>query len=91
MPVVLPVGASKDDLTSALRAAGIQTSMHYPAVHRFTYYKRRFPGISLPVTEDYADREVTLPLHPKLEERDVDFVTEVLAGALTTQKMGSVS
>jgi dTDP-4-amino-4,6-dideoxygalactose transaminase len=36
----------------------------------------------LPQTEAFAGRELTLPLHPKLEDGDVETVAEALAAAL---------
>lgn len=86
MPVVLPARASKEEIANGLRAAGVQTSMHYPPVHRFSYYMDRFRDISLPKTEEYADRELTLPMHPNLHERDIDHVTSALVDALFEQK-----
>lgn len=91
MPIVLPSRASKDDVAAILRDGGIQTSIHYPPAHRFSYYAARFPNVSLPVTEAYARRELTLPLHPNLEERDVDFVTRSLATALSNQRVECLS
>lgn len=91
MPVVLPRGASREDVSASMRAAGVQTSIHYPAAHQFTYYARHFPGVSLPVTEDYSARELTLPLHPNLKDSDVAHVTRALADALATQRVGTFS
>jgi len=82
MPVVLPEATNRQAVVDALRAAGVQTTIHYPPVHRFSYYLDRFPNVSLPRTEDFADRELTLPLHPKLEECHVDRVTRALADVL---------
>ncbi len=82
MPVVLPTGACRSRVAERLRAAGVQTTVHYPPVHRFSFYRRRFPAVSLSVTEDYAERELTLPLHPKLEEAQLDFITDAFARSL---------
>ena len=39
--VVLPEGVSSDEIRSALREERIQTSMHYPPIHRFSLYAER--------------------------------------------------
>ncbi len=83
MPVILPEGTNRQAVVSKLRAAGVQTTIHYPPAHRFSYYMDRFPNVSLPRTEDFANRELTLPLHPKLEERHVDKITRALADVLS--------
>jgi dTDP-4-amino-4,6-dideoxygalactose transaminase len=85
LPVILPEGASRQHISEKLRAAGIQTTVHYPPVHRFSWYRSRFPSTRLPATEEFASRELTLPLHPKLEEREVEFVVRALSNALAPE------
>jgi dTDP-4-amino-4,6-dideoxygalactose transaminase len=75
-PVLAPSEASRDALREALRAERIQTSLHYPPIHRFTYY--RDDAVSLPRAEDVTDRLLTLPLHPRLADEDVDLVVDAL-------------
>lgn len=82
LPILLPEGADRLRIMDALRADGVQTSIHYAPVHHFSYYRERFPGIVLPVSEEFTRRELSLPLHPKMEERDVETVTRALARAL---------
>ena len=81
MPVLLPEDVDRERIMGHLRRDGIQTSIHYPPVHKFTYYQERFPGISLPNTEQFCSRELTLPLHPGLTEGDVERVVEALKQA----------
>ena len=82
MPVLLPDGTDRAAVMAAMRAAGVQTSVHYPPIHRFGYYKRTFGDVSLPVTERFAARELTLPLHPGLGVEDVERVVAALRKAL---------
>jgi dTDP-4-amino-4,6-dideoxygalactose transaminase len=83
MPVILPVGADRQFVADCLREAGIRTTVHYPAIHQFSWYETRFPSVRLPKTEEFCRRELTLPLHPKMEERDVETVTRALSQALS--------
>jgi dTDP-4-amino-4,6-dideoxygalactose transaminase len=83
MPVVLPRGSDRAAVIGSLRAAGVQTTIHYPPAHLFSYYRETFPSVRLPETEDFAERELTLPLHPKMQESHVDLVTRALAEALS--------
>ena len=64
------------DMMGELKAQGIQTSIHYPPVHLFDYYRRSlgYPKGSLPKTEDIARRLVTLPLFPKMNNKQIDTV-----------------
>jgi dTDP-4-amino-4,6-dideoxygalactose transaminase len=76
LPILLPHTADRTHVISTLKAAGIQTSQHYPPIHCFSYYQELHAGLSLPVTEDYARREVTLPLYPGMTD---DLVSQVAA------------
>ena len=85
MPIVLPREIDRAAVIASLRAAGVQTTIHYPPTHLFSYYQATFPNVSLPETEDFASRELTLPLHPKMQDAHVDLVTRAVADALAQQ------
>jgi dTDP-4-amino-4,6-dideoxygalactose transaminase len=80
-PVLLPHGTSREAVSASLHEAGVQTSVHYRPTHQFTYYRQRH-GASLPVTEAMTDRLLSLPLHARMTESDVDHVVDVLRHAL---------
>jgi dTDP-4-amino-4,6-dideoxygalactose transaminase len=85
-PVLLEPGRDRAAFREALRREGVQTSMHYPPIHLFTYYRDRF-GLregDLPATEEFAAREVTLPLHSRMRDAEVDLVTGAVKRALET-------
>jgi dTDP-4-amino-4,6-dideoxygalactose transaminase len=71
-----PSPEERDRARERLREQRIQTSVHYPPIHRFSRY--RTDGERLPIAEEIADRVVTLPLHPRLTEAEVDEVCDVL-------------
>lgn len=77
-PVVLTTGdaARRDRVREALHAAGIQTSVHYPAVHRFSIYADC--AAKLPRTEFVCDHEITLPMYAALTDEQVDFICDTL-------------
>ncbi|MGG5887549.1 DegT/DnrJ/EryC1/StrS family aminotransferase [Falsiroseomonas sp. HC035] len=85
MPVLLPKGLSRKTVSIFLREAGVQTTVHYPPVHHLSFYLDRFPGVSLPITEEFCDREITLPLHPAMEITDVATVVTALSKAIQLQ------
>jgi dTDP-4-amino-4,6-dideoxygalactose transaminase len=82
MPVLLPAAIDRQTVIDWLRKRGIQTTVHYPPVHRLTFYNELQPGLHLPRTEEFARRELTLPLHPRMMMSTVEFVVNSLAGAL---------
>ncbi|NBC08255.1 MAG: aminotransferase class I/II-fold pyridoxal phosphate-dependent enzyme [Bacteroidetes bacterium] len=78
MPVVLKDATRqrRDELRALMQKEGIQTSVHYPAVHRFSIYQA-LPS-QLPITDYVADNEVTLPMYGNLSQEDVKCVCDVL-------------
>ncbi len=84
LPILLPEGAPREPFMEAMKAQGIQTSIHYPPIHRFSAYRDlNLPGASnLPQTESAAAREVTLPLYPALADDDIRFVAQAVQTSL---------
>jgi dTDP-4-amino-4,6-dideoxygalactose transaminase len=82
LPILLPAGRDRIKFMERMKEQGIQTSIHYPPVHRFKYYQHSLTQKPLPVTERVATREVTLPLHPLLNEDQVQFVVSAVRVAL---------
>ena len=82
MPVVLNGGdrEHRNAVREKIHAAGIQTSVHYPAIHRFSIYRGQ--GAVLPRTEFVTDHEITLPMYAALTLEQVDFICDTLKRAL---------
>ncbi len=86
-PVLLPSAADRLTFMQFLKDRGIQTSIHYPPVHRFSYYQELWPqnyDHHLPATEDVAEREVTLPLFSKLNDDNVREVVKAVKEAIVS-------
>jgi dTDP-4-amino-4,6-dideoxygalactose transaminase len=69
-------------LQARAREAGIPTAIYYPIpLHRQVVY-RDFPADprGLPVTEDLAERVVSLPMHPYLERDVQDRIIAAVSG-----------
>ncbi len=79
--VVLAAGVDRDGVRGALADAGVQTSVHYPPIHRLSAFAAEKTA-ALPHTDAVADRLVTLPLHPGLGADDVEIVVDALRAAL---------
>jgi dTDP-4-amino-4,6-dideoxygalactose transaminase len=79
--VLLPPGSARAELREELAARRIQTSVHYPPIHRFSAY-RELATRSLPQTDAVADRLLTLPLYPHMTDEQVDEVAGALLAAL---------
>lgn len=82
MPIVLKdsTAEKRDQVREKLHAAGIQTSIHYPAIHKFSIYK--YFNASLPTTEYVTDNEITLPMYASLTKEEIVLIAETLNQAV---------
>ena len=85
LPILLPARVVRQQVAMQMREAGIQTTVHYPPVHLLSWH-RRFRTARLPLTEEFARRELTLPLHQRLELSQVQAVAEAVRRALLMRK-----
>lgn len=83
-PVLLDEKVNRENVIKKLKAKKIQTSIHYPPIHKFSYYQKRFGFKSgfLPIAEHIGKHELTLPLHPLLKKKDVEYVCKELKKAI---------
>jgi dTDP-4-amino-4,6-dideoxygalactose transaminase len=81
-PILLSEKIDRDAFMYSMRSEGIQTSIHYPPIHRFSYYQKINPNVFLPKSEDVAAREVTLPLYPSMDEEKIQLVVGTIKKTL---------
>lgn len=81
-PVILKnsTDEKRDLIRNKLAEAGIQTSVHYPAVHKFSIYKDFY--LEIPVTDYITDNLITLPMYANLKKDDVGYICENLKNSL---------
>lgn len=83
MPIMLADPARQARFRDALLSEhGVQTSLLYPAVHELSAFRRRFPDVSLPRTEQAARCEVTIPLYPHMNPDEQARVLQAVREAL---------
>lgn len=86
-PILLSEKIDRRGFMEYLREQGIQTSIHYPPVHLFSYYKKLMPSDAhLPLTEYVGRREVTLPLFPTMEEQQIEYVVNAIKSYLAQNR-----
>ena len=74
----------RDDVAAILREQGIESAVHYaPAVHGHEAWKEYplYHG-DLPISEDWAARELSLPMHPDLTREEIERVAEAVHAAV---------
>lgn len=81
-PILLPVGYDRISFMEHMKTNGIQTSIHYPPIHKFQTYSQGNEALSnLPLTENVAGREVTLPLYAGLTDDNIAYVVQTVRSA----------
>ncbi len=80
-PLLLDPQLERRWFRERLRDAGVQTSVHYPPLHRTPAFAHA-PQSALEHTEDYARRTVTIPLFAHMSEAQQAVVLEAISTAL---------
>jgi dTDP-4-amino-4,6-dideoxygalactose transaminase len=80
-PIILDRVIEREKVVKFLKGRGIQTSVHYPAIHKFSAFSHLFKS-SLPNTEEASRRELTLPLWPQMSPSTVEEVVAALKAAI---------
>ncbi len=70
---------NRSELQRYLQDHGVQTGIHYPApIHRTPAFAR-FNAHACPVAEQYASAILSLPMFPEMEERQVEYVANLVS------------
>ena len=83
-PVLVPA-EKRDAVLKGLGERGVGCAVNYRAVHTLLYYRERFGDQRqrLPIATDFGNRQISLPLWPKLPDEDIDYVVESLLSELS--------
>ena len=67
---------NRNEFIEALKAENIGTSVHFIPLHLHPYYKEKysFKGDDFPNAESLYQNEISLPIYPKMEDKDVEDV-----------------
>ncbi|MEM8813070.1 MAG: DegT/DnrJ/EryC1/StrS family aminotransferase [Pseudomonadota bacterium] len=76
---VLVDPAVRDRVRAQMADLGVQTSLHYPPIHRFTAFTGH--TADLPISERFSRSMITLPMHGALTEDGVGAIVQSLADA----------
>ena len=81
LPVLLNAGVDRQSVIDGLKRAGVQSSIHYPAIQEFTAYRDCLGEV--PLAREISKRELTVPLYPTMTDADVDWVCDALGSVIT--------
>lgn len=79
---VLLNGIDRDAFFTYMRNKGIGVNVHYIPIYNFTYYRNNFKidNDMFPVTENVFKRIITLPLFPKMESSQLEYIIRTIKG-----------
>jgi Predicted pyridoxal phosphate-dependent enzyme apparently involved in regulation of cell wall biogenesis len=84
MPVLLSDSIDRNVIIESMKQGGVQTSIHYPAIQRFTAYRDKVN--QTPKAEYVSAHELTLPLYPSMTHEEADIVCNALKNSIIKQE-----
>lgn len=76
----------RNDFMEFMKNRGIQTSIHYPLIHRFSHYKDPDIKVNLPVSESIEEKIVTLPMYPQMTPSQIQYTVSAVKDWLVRVK-----
>ena len=79
------ISKSRDEIAQALRQENVGTGVHFVALHRHKYYRDTLGlrDADLPNASAASDAILSLPLHPRLTDKNVKDVVDALKKVLS--------
>jgi dTDP-4-amino-4,6-dideoxygalactose transaminase len=80
-PIRLAPGIERDEVIAELAARGVGTSVHFIPVHQLTYFGQvaSIPPGGMNGADTLFDQLLSLPIHPRLSDGQIDAVCAALA------------
>ena len=79
---LLDESQDRNKVMDTLREYKVGTNIHFYPTHMHTFYREKYPNVSLPNTEWLGERLISLPLCSKYEPGDLEYVVALLRQVL---------
>ncbi len=77
--IINATAKTRNNIIEQMHQKGIGAEAYYPTpVHQMPYYKENFGKINLPETEKAAGQVLSLPIHPGVNEEQIDLIAKSL-------------
>ena len=72
---------SRDEFMDEMAKRKVGTAVHFRSLTLQPYYQERFPELrnSVPLAESFSEKVMTLPLYPKMEDADLQYVVDMVS------------
>lgn len=72
----------RQQVLGRLREGGVDAKTYYaPAVHTFPFFKS-CPSVKMPDTEEISSRVISLPVHPRMDTKDIEYICKIVLKSL---------
>ena len=77
---------TKSEFFEKMKESGINLQVHYIPVHLQPYYQKNygFNNGNFPVSESFYRNEVSLPIYPNLQDKDLSLVVNNILEIIST-------
>ncbi len=73
------IAQNRDDLIKYLGENGISAKIYFDPVHKSSFYKNKLGyDEKLPVTEQIAEKTITLPMFPDITDAEIDYMANTI-------------
>lgn len=70
---------SRDEIAEGLKGHGVGSAVHYPRpLHQQPVFAEQFGEMSLPISEQLSETVLSLPIHPNVNEDDLQYIARSL-------------
>ena len=77
LPVIVKDKDIRSEFETYLTKNNIPYGIHYPVpIHKMPFYSNNHDV--LPITESYADKMISLPIHPFLSDLDINLILNTI-------------
>lgn len=78
--IELPDKKTRNHLQQRFTKAGIMTKVYFEPIHLKTFYVKEFnyKKNDLPLTEEIAEKVLTIPLYPSMTKKEMDYVVTTI-------------
>lgn len=70
---------NRKQFMNEMNKKGIETGIHYKPIHQMTVYRNKQ---SLPITEKIGKEVVSIPIHPNLTEKNINYIIKTINGII---------
>ena len=76
------IGKNRKEVMELLKTKGIGTQVHYIPIHTQPFYQKHFGTKwgDFPIAENYYNNALSIPLYPKMSNKDVKYVIKNIKG-----------